>query len=194
MAPKVEFTQGVPTLGGAIWIDLLNSRFALPTGVVDLLAEDDSFARWTAAVGLAGTPDGHDDRQALAALRATLERAFDAICRGELPPRQSLSAVNNILEHRTTHSAIAVEDGNLVMARTVKDHGSRIALTIAEDFAVLATTGEAKRFKRCENPACSLVFYDRGRNNRRRWCSTSVCGNRDKVARYRARKAGKDPR
>jgi len=32
------------------------------------------------------------------------------------------------------------------------------------------------------------VFYDGGKNNTRRWCSMNLCGNRDKVARYRARR------
>jgi predicted RNA-binding Zn ribbon-like protein len=36
-----------------------------------------------------------------------------------------------------------------------------------------------------------MVFYDRGKNSRRRWCSSAVCGNRDKVANYRARKASR---
>ncbi|WP_368860397.1 CGNR zinc finger domain-containing protein, partial [Klebsiella pneumoniae] len=28
-----------------------------------------------------------------------------------------------------------------------------------------------------------------GKNNRRRWCTMALCGNRDKVAQYRGRKA-----
>ena len=35
---------------------------------------------------------------------------------------------------------------------------------------------------------CSLLFIDRSRPGRRRWCSMDRCGNRDKTARYREKK------
>lgn len=66
-----------------------------------------------------------------------------------------------------------------------------VAAQIAGELAAFLTGYEAERLKHCSNPACTMVFYDRGRNNRRRWCSSAVCGNRDKVANYRARKAGR---
>ena len=59
--------------------------------------------------------------------------------------------------------------------------------TVAEDFARFIAEHEARRLKHCANPACNMVFYDTGKNNRRRWCSMSVCGNRHKVARFRSR-------
>jgi predicted RNA-binding Zn ribbon-like protein len=33
------------------------------------------------------------------------------------------------------------------------------------------------------------VFYDRSRNRGSHWCAMSVCGNRTKTRRYRARRA-----
>lgn len=188
MTRTSEFTSGVPTLGGALWIDLLNSRFVLPSGAVDHLADLASCMRWKEAVGLAGEGAEESDRAALIVLRSALEPAFAALASGVPLPMGSLTAVNDTLATRTTDMQIAVHAGALVLAHRHKDSGSAIAAMLAEDFAMLATTGEVTRFKRCENPACSLVFYDRGRNNRRRWCSTTVCGNRHKVAQYRARR------
>ncbi len=43
--------------------------------------------------------------------------------------------------------------------------------------------------KRCANPTCTMVFYDTGKNSTRRWCRMSICGNHDKVARYRSHKS-----
>src|SRR5579883_660691 len=41
--------------------------------------------------------------------------------------------------------------------------------------------------RRCENPSCTLWFYDTTKSHIRRWCSMSVCGNRSKASAYRAR-------
>lgn len=188
MTNASEFTLGVPTLGGALWIDLLNSRFVLPSGAIDSLADPQSFLRWKSAVGLGGDPPAVGEQEALVALREALEPAFDALARGVPLPELSLTVVNEALATRTTSQQLAIRAGVMVLDHRTLDTGPAIAATIAQDFAASAASGEKTRFKRCENPACSLVFYDRGRNNRRRWCSTTVCGNRDKVARYRARR------
>ena len=39
----------------------------------------------------------------------------------------------------------------------------------------------------CEGKACVLWFYDRTKGHRRRWCTSTGCGNRAKVAAFRAR-------
>ena len=49
------------------------------------------------------------------------------------------------------------------------------------------------RTKRCAGQECGWLFFDATKNNRRRWCEMSVCGNRSKVraARERQRQARK---
>lgn len=43
------------------------------------------------------------------------------------------------------------------------------------------------RLKACQNHGCRWLFLDRSRNQSRRWCDMSACGNRVKVRRYRRR-------
>lgn len=43
------------------------------------------------------------------------------------------------------------------------------------------------RFRACANEACVHHFYDTSKNGRRRFCRSGVCGNRVKVARFRAK-------
>jgi predicted RNA-binding Zn ribbon-like protein len=45
------------------------------------------------------------------------------------------------------------------------------------------------RLHGCDAPDCASIFYDRTRNHSARWCSMDSCGNRNKVRRYRARRA-----
>lgn len=44
------------------------------------------------------------------------------------------------------------------------------------------------RLKNCEANNCPLWFHDVSKNHTRRWCTMSVCGNREKAAAHRAKK------
>jgi predicted RNA-binding Zn ribbon-like protein len=47
--------------------------------------------------------------------------------------------------------------------------------------------GTWSRLKACPRDVCGWVFYDRSRNGSSRWCAMSVCGNRTKTKKHRAR-------
>jgi predicted RNA-binding Zn ribbon-like protein len=52
----------------------------------------------------------------------------------------------------------------------------------------LFTEGDFQRIRECSGHACGWLFYDRSKNNRRRWCEMEVCGNRAKQRRLAARR------
>jgi len=52
----------------------------------------------------------------------------------------------------------------------------------------LFTEGDFRRIRECGGHACGWLFYDRSKNNRRRWCEMEVCGNRAKQKRFAARR------
>ncbi len=49
--------------------------------------------------------------------------------------------------------------------------------------------GGLERLKQCPGPDCGWLFYDRSKNNSRRWCDMATCGNREKAQRFRAGEA-----
>jgi predicted RNA-binding Zn ribbon-like protein len=59
-----------------------------------------------------------------------------------------------------------------------------LLVPIAEAAADLLCAGNFEYLRKCENPACVLLFYDTTKNHRRRWCSMAACGNRAKVAQF----------
>ncbi|WP_176473869.1 CGNR zinc finger domain-containing protein [Actibacterium ureilyticum] len=79
--------------------------------------------------------------------------------------------------HRMTRRLRFTQPGQLLVP---------VAIAIAD----LIARQEADRVRECANPSCTMWFRDVSRNNRRRWCSMSVCGNRAKVAAHRARGKG----
>jgi predicted RNA-binding Zn ribbon-like protein len=62
--------------------------------------------------------------------------------------------------------------------------------------ALLAAAAEAMssddwpRLKACRAETCHWAFIDRAKNRSRAWCDMKVCGNRQKVQRYRERHEG----
>ncbi|BBC33599.1 hypothetical protein SGFS_048930 [Streptomyces graminofaciens] len=61
---------------------------------------------------------------------------------------------------------------------------------LARDTVELLTDPTAyASLRRCAGDNCPLVYVDTSRGRRRRWCSSEVCGNRERVARHRRRTA-----
>lgn len=63
-----------------------------------------------------------------------------------------------------------------------------LASAVARDAVDLLTDPDARdRLRRCEGERCARVYLDTSRGRRRRWCSSELCGNRERVARHRRR-------
>ena len=100
-----------------------------------------------------------------------------------------LERLNQMLTQGRGHYEITTtKDGVRTMRfqpllETAEDLVVLVAVEVAEMFCLNAPD----RIRKCANPSCTYWFHDTTRNNRRRWCSMAVCGNRAKVAAHRAR-------
>ncbi|HEX8221597.1 MAG TPA: ABATE domain-containing protein [Chloroflexia bacterium] len=56
---------------------------------------------------------------------------------------------------------------------------------VARSAAELLTSEELTKVKSCPGEGCAYLFMDLSRNGKRRWCEMDVCGNRNKVKRFR---------
>ncbi|WAP56355.1 CGNR zinc finger domain-containing protein [Streptomyces sp. S465] len=84
--------------------------------------------------------------------------------------------------------AVRTPDGTLVRTLAGKPDCGALLSQIARDAVQLLTDPVARgQLRRCEGETCSLVYLDTSRGRRRRWCSSEVCGNRERVARHRRR-------
>jgi predicted RNA-binding Zn ribbon-like protein len=63
---------------------------------------------------------------------------------------------------------------------------NRLGLILVEFFS-LAATGHLDRLKMCSSDECHWVFFDKSKPGNRRWCSSFLCGNRQKTRDYRKR-------
>ncbi|WP_337010633.1 CGNR zinc finger domain-containing protein [Pantoea sp. AS142] len=102
-----------------------------------------------------------------------------------------IQALNTWLGETTSHLLLTGERGALQFRRVYAGQTVMQRLgQVAEQAASLLAQEDFSRVRACEHPACTLWFYDRTKAHRRRWCSMALCGNRAKVARFRAINSG----
>jgi predicted RNA-binding Zn ribbon-like protein len=124
---------------------------------------------------------GPEDLDGGRTLRDALGRCFAAAAGGDgLPPRD-VETLNSFAADEPPLLRLSV-DGS--MARVATDP-VRCALSAVARDAIELLARHAGDLRRCEG--CEKAFLDGSRGRRRRWCSMERCGNRAKVAGYRAR-------
>jgi predicted RNA-binding Zn ribbon-like protein len=172
---------------GHVTLELLATlagRFGEPG---ERLREPGDLARWLEQAGLA--PATRCDERTLAdarALREAIYRAVDSARRGTQPRRDDVELINEWARRPVRTSQIGPR---LTRAWTGPQPAEAALAQVAQASVELVTGPDLARIRNCDRDGCSLLFIDRSRPGRRRWCSMERCGNRSKTARYRSRRA-----
>lgn len=196
------------TLPEALWVgdhlalDFLNTIAAPSGALVDWLRDDAALVDWLVGAFVLPGPVGarllrkkdrsqrdevaREARQLREWLRAIVERM--SIDPARSFAAQELAGLNSLLARYPAHLHVAPVAGGVALTseRPWSDTGELLA-PIAEAIAELVANGDFALIRKCENPPCTLWFYDRTKGHKRRWCSQSMCGNRAKVAAFRER-------
>jgi predicted RNA-binding Zn ribbon-like protein len=123
------------------------------------------------------------------ALRESLYRALAAAASGRKPAAADLARIN---------AAVGVS----LSGAHLRPHGGRFELRFAPGAGTtrldepittpvvraaidMLTTDAIRRVRRCADSSCAWLFTDTTRSGTRRWCDMKVCGNRNKVRRFR---------
>lgn len=72
--------------------------------------------------------------------------------------------------------------------------GALLAAVARDAVELLTDPGDLALLRSCEGEGCTRVYLDTSRGHRRRWCSSELCGNRERVARHRRRALAAGPR
>lgn len=65
--------------------------------------------------------------------------------------------------------------------------GSNDLGRVLVEMSQLAQRDQLARLKTCASDECRWIFFDRSKPANRHWCSSSICGNRQKTRAYRER-------
>ncbi|MEU3616104.1 ABATE domain-containing protein [Streptomyces sp. NPDC006872] len=153
---------------------------------------------WIRGSGLVppDTPLGHADGAWPVAFRE-LRRNIGQLVHGWVvhhavgPYDLALARINDLARVAPpTPRAVRGEDGALVRALDRPPGCAALLAAVARDTVELLTDPVARAdLRQCAGDNCPIVYLDTSRGRRRRWCSSEVCGNRERVARHRRRAA-----
>ena len=178
------------TIRETLCLDYANSvEWSSEDEHVDVLRTEDMLGRWGRRLDLlsddAERASAAELRRARA-LRDAVFRLFSSISQDQEPARKDLDVLmSNYIEAVEHASLLAGEDFHKLdwPARDPR----RIRYAVATDaIALLQDPSRLKRVSRCPGRGCGWLFLNT--SGRRRWCSMSTCGSRDKMRRLHQRR------
>ena len=190
--PRPPWQEG-HFVGGHPVLDLTNTVFNRSNPVADneLMNSPTDVLTWCQSIGLFKTPPRLSDAAArklvtdVQQVREHTWAVFSAVSRGEAVPADDLgrlleSAGKGLRAAQVRH--IDIDNDVDSLAVDWKAPGAIPAALSMQAVRALFTL-PADRIRACNR--CGWLFLDSSRGGRRRWCSMSTCGNREKASRHR---------
>lgn len=121
-------------------------------------------------------------------LHSSLQASFGALLNNRAIAKDSVEPLNDVLRITEGHDELLQRNGVWGLEFVAREGGlDWLLAAIARSAAEIIAEGPSTQLRVCSNPSCGLLFYDVSRTKRRRWCSMSRCGNRNKVAAFSRR-------
>ena len=184
--------------GDHLAINFINTLRMIDDQLTDTLQSGGDVKAWLRRLDVPvarGTLPFSDD-VLLQAARELRESALAAVEDRKSAKKPSLAALNRFLSNAPSHETLRMEAVNTLSVARVygKESAEAFLAPVAEAIADLLANADFNLIRHCEGKACVLWFYDRTKGHRRRWCTSTGCGNRAKVAAFRARAAAHELR
>ena len=126
---------------------------------------------------------------------AVLERAKDfrealnslavAIEAGRQPNTAVLDTIGGFLASAYAHGRLVPHDGSLQWISSTDDDLERVIWEVSRAAGRLVLSPRLARVRACAAGDCGWWFVDDTKNRSRRWCDMKICGNREKLRRFR---------
>jgi predicted RNA-binding Zn ribbon-like protein len=188
-------------LGSHPAMDFLNTTLSPQGKPIELIGDGHSFVEWLVSAGLLDASMGPKMKRRFGAealdavaleARRFREWAGDWISRWRDAPggdyKAEVRRLNRLLERTKSYrEAVVTKNGLQLVERCRIDSPDDLIVLVATQVALLIATEQPALVKHCAGTGCTLWFLDRTKAHGRLFCSTTVCGNRAKVAAFRER-------
>lgn len=188
-------------LGSHPAIDFLNTALSLDGTPIEIIGDGKAFVDWLISAELLDgtTASKLKDRLTIKDLDASTkearrfrEWARDFLSRWRTNPKDDyeaeVSLLNRLLKREVIRREVVITGSGLaIVERPIIETADTLIGLIATQIADLITQEQPSLLKSCAGSGCTLWFLDRTKAHRRRYCSTTSCGNRAKVAAFRKR-------
>ena len=181
----------------------INTLSARPTAApVERLETYESLVAWAreqhlvsaaAAERLAGESRRHPHQAAAVLARAkdfreALNGLAEAIDAGRQPNPDVLGTIGECLAGAYANGRLVPHEGALQWAASAEDDLDRVLWEIGRAAGRLVVSPRLTRVRACAASDCAWWFVDDTKNRSRRWCDMTLCGNREKLRRFRSKK------
>jgi predicted RNA-binding Zn ribbon-like protein len=181
--------------GGTLCLDYANSvdwsseDEHLNPEQTDALQTQDALCRWGRRIDLLSDDVesvSADELRRARALRDAVYRLFSSISSAKEPAKRDLDVLMSSYVQAAKYASLLAGDDFYKLDWPARDP-RRIRYAVAADaVALLADPDRLKRISRCPGRGCGWLFLNI--SGRRRWCSMSTCGSRDKMRRLHQRR------
>jgi predicted RNA-binding Zn ribbon-like protein len=122
-------------------------------------------------------------------LRETLHALFFAVDQRLAPSLAVLSTLAAHIGSAYAQARLVPHEGALQWAPGPASSLDHVGAEMARGAGRLVTSNELARVRACAAQDCRWWFVDETKNRSRRWCDMKICGNREKLRRFRAKGA-----
>ena len=119
--------------------------------------------------------------------REALNGLATAIDAGRQPHADVLKTIGECLAGAYANGRLVPHEGALQWVASAEDELDRVLWEIGRAAGRLVVSPRLARVRACAAHDCGWWFVDDTKNRSRRWCDMKLCGNREKVRRFRSR-------
>lgn len=168
-------------------LDALTSYEALA-----LWARDQHLVSAAAAERLIAESEKHPHQAANVLTRAkefrdALSGLAEAVDAGRQPGTTILQTIGECLAAAYANGRLVPHEGTLQWISSAEDDLDRVLWEIGRAAGRLVISPRLTRVRACAADDCGWWFVDDTKNRSRKWCDMKLCGNREKIRRFRAK-------
>jgi len=178
------------TIHETLCLDYANSvEWSSEDEHADVLRTGEILGRWGRRLGLLSDDAKSASEAELArarALRDAVHGLFSSISRDQEPATKDLDVLMSNYIEGVKHASLLAGEDFYKLDWPARDP-RRIRYAVATDaLGLLADPSRLRRVSRCPGRGCGWLFLNA--SGRRRWCSMSTCGSREKMRRHYQRR------
>lgn len=187
-------------LGGAAWINLVNTKYISNKQGDDILLDPSKTFQWLKENNLLRESDALalENKELLDSLIDELHflRHLCKMILSDLEQQGKLSLnttdqLERLVKQVKVSLTIAPMNDKLKLVSVGMTASDHVLYNIVYSIIDTLDSISIDRIRQCEHEECILYFADTSKSGKRRWCSMELCGNRQKAAEFYARKKNK---
>lgn len=167
----------------------LSERYGEP---VERIPTPRRLVDWLAVNGLAVDSCTAAQLERARELRESIHATATAAALHEALPAAAVRVINDCSSNGRAAAILTTEGSRHWRLGSASGVDDALGVIAADAIEIIAGDRDG-RLALCASPTCRAAFFDTSRSRTRRWCDMNTCGNRQKKARFAAKRRPASP-